>query len=61
VFRITLRRKRTIEEKISTIISAANEGDALAAATHLIDGNKLDWQYDKTLETSEVVKEVKPK
>lgn len=61
MFRVTLRRKRIIEEKISTTISASSEDDALAAASHLIDGNKLDWKYDKTLETGEVVKEVKLK
>lgn len=59
MFRVTLRRKRTIEEKITTTVSASDPADALAAAQHLANGNCLDWKYDKTLETSEVTKEVK--
>lgn len=59
MFRVTLRRKRTIEEKIVTTVSAASEGDALAVAQHLVDGQKLDWQYDKTLERGEVSQEAR--
>lgn len=62
--KVVVTRKRVIEEKAETTVSASDPADASAAALHLIDGQKLPWKYNRTLETSELsveVREVKSK
>lgn len=62
--KVTITRQRTIEEKAETTVEAADPADAVAAAKHLVDGNKVGWKYNRTIETSDesvTVKEVKSK
>lgn len=62
--KVTLTRKRVIEEKVEATISVADPGDAVAVCHHLLEGEQLDWKYSRTLELSQEsvnVKEVKSK
>jgi hypothetical protein len=59
---VRITRQRTIEEVAATSVEAANPNDAVAAAHHLIDGQKVKWKYNRTIETGDeviTVKEVK--
>lgn len=61
---VTLRRQRTVEEKIVTTVSASSPEDAAAACQHLVEGSVIDWKFARTVETSEPsveMKEVNPK
>lgn len=62
--KVVITRKRVIEEKAETTVSASDPADAEAAVHHLVDGQQLPWRYNRTLETSEPkieVREVKSK
>ena len=50
--KITLTRKRLVEEKVVAVVSAADPKDAIAACHDLLEGHEIDWKYNKTLETS---------
>jgi hypothetical protein len=61
---VTLTRKRVIEEKIVNVVEAIHPDDALAVTEQLIRCDKLQWTYNRTLETEELgvdIKEVKSK
>ncbi len=51
--KVTLIRRRVIEEKVEATISTADPEDAVAVCHHLLAGDQLEWQYDRTLETSD--------
>lgn len=51
--KVTLIRQRTIEEKVEATISTADPDDAIAVCHHLLAGDQLEWEYNRTLETSE--------
>jgi hypothetical protein len=51
--KVTITRKRTIEEKVETTVEATDPEDAIAVARHLIVGNRIGWKYNRTIETSD--------
>lgn len=57
--RVTLTRRRTIEEKATTDVSASDPATAVSTAIHLVNNNQVDWKYDKTINTTQQVIQVK--
>lgn len=56
--KVIFKRTRIIEEKIIVRASAADPADAVAASKHLLEGQQVDWKYNRTLGTSETSVEV---
>lgn len=49
--RVTFTRIKVIEEKATTIVSAAEDEKAVAIAKHLLNANSIDWRFRRTIDT----------
>jgi hypothetical protein len=57
--KVTLIRQRVVEEKVEATISTPDPADAVAVTHHLVEGQQLDWKYNRTLEVSDERVQVK--
>lgn len=51
-YKVTLSRVRRIKEKAVQIVQASNPMDAIAVMELLERSDKVDWKYNRNLETS---------